>query len=619
LHCNKGAAHGKRKLILRANNYNKFTCPIKLCLHADFSSIRGLRKHIDNKHPWYYYFDKQPEVKREEVIKNQPVKMKATTSKMPSFSLDEGVGLEFFKWLCTSCGGGKNEKEARQIGKRTMKFFMEALGNNNSDNDLTYEFVDCCLSSASVIISFLQTLEEKWKLSSSASLNYVKAIVDMVDFRKSHGVSDNTLRCFAVTEVYLRRAKENLRKKKNIECTRNLDLETLIAKDSWATMEDMEKVVPFHMKRFRTVIRKCTIGREVLTKGEIVFCIRFITTLLFLRVKCSRPMTYQYLTVTMVKKAKYNGGFIDQTEFKTAPKYIFDTLIITEDVMEIIELYLQHIRPRLDPKNDYLLISTNGTQFQSITTSMTMLVHQAIGKYINPTRYRQIVETESGEKLTLKEQQYVSEDQKHSSKVAEIYYKKKHSRKVAIEGKRCMDKMTSSARYGKKYDLKEMFNDLDDDYDGIEISREKKGEFSGCNTYGSSSRQTVSSDNDDYDDNGYEEEDPYQPFNKDDSTDLTISNSTVIESSLFSNIARNIPNNDVVIKKEVVNLVTKRTPKNIKFSQQEDEFLLKGIQKYGKKSWACILKDTSYIFHSTRTRDSLRMRADSAAFKKLFR
>jgi len=65
----------------------------------------------------------------------------------------------------------------------------------------------------------------------------------------------------------------------------------------------------------------------------------------------------------MVDKARTNGGFIDQTEFKTASKYIFDTLIITEDVMELIDLYLQHIRPRLNPQSDYLLLSTNGTQF----------------------------------------------------------------------------------------------------------------------------------------------------------------------------------------------------------------------------------------------------------------
>jgi len=199
------------------------------------------------------------------------------------------------KWLCTSCGGGKTEKEAKQIGKRTMKFFMEALGDNDNDNRLTYEYVDCCLSSASVLITFLQTLEDKWKLSSSASLNYVKAIGDMVDFRKSNGVTDNTLRCFTVTEVYLRRAKENLRKKKNFECNRNLDLETLIARDSWATIEEMEEVIPYHLKAFKTVLQKCISDPRTVTKGDLVFCIRFVTSLLFLRVKCSRPMTINIL------------------------------------------------------------------------------------------------------------------------------------------------------------------------------------------------------------------------------------------------------------------------------------------------------------------------------------
>ena len=81
---------------------------------------------------------------------------------------------------------------------------------------------------------------------------------------------------------------------------------------------------------------------------------------------------------------------------------------------------------------------------------MVMLVHQAIGKNINPTRYRQIIETESSDRLTLDEQRVISEDQKHSSNVAKIYYKKKQSRLVAVEGKKCMDKMTGSSREGNK-------------------------------------------------------------------------------------------------------------------------------------------------------------------------
>ena len=281
-----------------------------------------MRKHINIRHPWFFYFDNQPEVSRENmqpIVKNPRVK--AFTAKIPAFSLEEGIGAEFLGWLTTSCGGGKSPKEALQIGKRTMKFFMHALGNNEDNNELTFEFIDCCLGSASIIIAFIKTLEEEWKLSSSGSLNYVKSLCDMVDFRKANGVTDDMLRCLVITEVYLRRAKENLRKKKNLECTRNLDLETLIARDSWATIEEMEEVIPYHLKTFKTVISKRN-NNYVVTKRDLVFCTRFITTLLFLRVKCTRPMTFQYLTVDMIEKAKTNGGFVDQTEFRLRLIYL---------------------------------------------------------------------------------------------------------------------------------------------------------------------------------------------------------------------------------------------------------------------------------------------------------
>ena len=122
-----------------------------------------MRKHIDNKQHWYYYFDEQPEIKRKKVEVNQPVKLKSSTVNKPAFSLEEDIGFDFLKWLGTTCGGGKTEKEAKQIGKRAMKFFMNALGNNDNDNRLSYDYVDCCLSSASasVIIKFLQTFEKK--------------------------------------------------------------------------------------------------------------------------------------------------------------------------------------------------------------------------------------------------------------------------------------------------------------------------------------------------------------------------------------------------------------------------------------------------------------------------
>ena len=72
---------------------------------------------------------------------------------------------------------------------------------------------------------------------------------------------------------------------------------------------------------------------------ELAFTTRYVATYLFLRVKCARPMTFQYITLT-------NGrsGNIDQTEFKTAAAYTYDTLIISEEVIKVLECYIFHVR-----------------------------------------------------------------------------------------------------------------------------------------------------------------------------------------------------------------------------------------------------------------------------------
>ena len=79
---------------------------------------------------------------------------------------------------------------------------------------------------------------------------------------------------FTATEVYLHRAKVNLRKKKNFECYKNLDPETLLAKDIWASIDEM-----FHINSFKEVMLKCaTRDNGILTKVDCVFTVCFITT-----------------------------------------------------------------------------------------------------------------------------------------------------------------------------------------------------------------------------------------------------------------------------------------------------------------------------------------------------
>ena len=167
-------------------------------------------------------------------------------------------------------------------------------------------------------MKFLRLIMEDWELKSAASLAYMQAITDLCDFRKCHGVADSTLRRFAVTEVYLRRSRSTLQRKKNLEYSRNLDLESLIARDSWASLEEMEKVIPYHSPKYQYVVKKAKSSGDPPTVSELAFATRFIIAFMFLRVKCTRPMSVQFLTTEMMELAKTHGGFVDQTQFKTS-------------------------------------------------------------------------------------------------------------------------------------------------------------------------------------------------------------------------------------------------------------------------------------------------------------
>ena len=128
------------------------------------------------------------------------------------------------------------------------------------------------------------------------------------------------------------------------------------------------------------------------TSKSLTFATRFLAVYLFIQVKGSLPMTYQYLTISMFEKSKGCGGFIDQK----SSKHHFSTLLILyfKDVQstEIIDDYIRYVRPLLHPKCDYLLVTRSGKwdSVQKLYDLMSILTFQAIGKYIHPTRYRQI-------------------------------------------------------------------------------------------------------------------------------------------------------------------------------------------------------------------------------------
>ena len=66
-------------------------------------------------------------------------------------------------------------------------------------------------------------------------------------------------------------------------CSRNLDLEILFARDSWASVEEMEMAMPFHALNFKRICNKCVGNADRCSITELVFTTRFVATFLFLR------------------------------------------------------------------------------------------------------------------------------------------------------------------------------------------------------------------------------------------------------------------------------------------------------------------------------------------------
>ena len=193
--------------------------------------------------------------------------------------------------------------------------------------------------------------------------------------------------------------------------------------------------------------------------------------------KGCRPMTYQHLTVQMFENAKTSGGIKLYSRPHRSMASILCTL--TRLVWDIIDDYVQNVRPLLNSQYDYLLLNRNGLQFQKLTDLLSVLVFQAICKYIHPTRYRHIIETESVNKLDLEEQRVVSEDQKHSSNVARVHHQKLRSRDVALKGRTCMEKLRGDKGKAMDMSLEKL---REPDSDAMEIQKADNSETKAITT-----------------------------------------------------------------------------------------------------------------------------------------
>ena len=94
-----------------------------------FSSPRGCRKHVKNKHGWFYYFDVKSDLKLSRTnIRPQgkgsillEKSHHAQRSTITSFTKDTPFGYEIVNWLQSMAGGGKSKCLANQVLSKSLK------------------------------------------------------------------------------------------------------------------------------------------------------------------------------------------------------------------------------------------------------------------------------------------------------------------------------------------------------------------------------------------------------------------------------------------------------------------------------------------------------------------
>ena len=306
-------------------------------------------------------------------------------------------------WLTSPGGGSKSLEQADQISCRVLKYLQFCCEDVSSSWEIPDLVVNYCIGSVKIISDFINYLKDTWKVGYAGSIGDMNALSHFLDFRIINGANNKIFPCLWHLKFILTEFKKCLSKKMRAKWNILLSVDYLTKIDCWVSLEDLKQVIPFPGDRFTQILLNASTKGLIIPSHDLSFCTSYIIAVLFLMVKANRPMTYQYLTMTTI-------------------------LIFSNVVIDIINGYTTCIRRLLNPHCDYLLISRNGTQIRRLSYIFGRPVFEAIGKYISSTPYRQIVETESAEKLSLDEQNVLSVDQKHTSLVGPMVIGLKHVR-----------------------------------------------------------------------------------------------------------------------------------------------------------------------------------------------
>ena len=217
--------------------------------------------------------------------------------------------------------------------------------------------------------------------------------------------------------------------------TSGRSVEDLLENNEWADMSDLKFVLEKGRDEFLNTVKMIQESDRVLPT-ESISCAAFIAYAIVVAGTPVRAGTIEALTmedaVTLAEQ-----GVVTTKRFKTAKTHGVVAIRSPPWLCKVIYKYIAHVRIRLvnvDGPADTdkkFLINSLGRPMQSLGRHVTQLTHKIIGKMLNITRIRQIIETASVKGLGDADQAHISKAMTHSSSVAKAYYQQFRAEEVA--------------------------------------------------------------------------------------------------------------------------------------------------------------------------------------------
>ena len=127
-----GASPKSKRLHLEEDGCDSlFHYPVQTCDHDTFTTQTGCRKHVKNKHGWFYYFDSEPDdcktTATPENREDSSKKSCCSTKLLPSFDISSAIGKLLESWLTGSGGGCKSSRQAQKVVHRSFQYIRFAV------------------------------------------------------------------------------------------------------------------------------------------------------------------------------------------------------------------------------------------------------------------------------------------------------------------------------------------------------------------------------------------------------------------------------------------------------------------------------------------------------------